>query len=64
MADDPGRRTRLLIGGCLWTFIGALTLLVLFLLLVSVALPSGLGRSTEPPKAPTGPTTPTPRHLF
>lgn len=64
MPSDPDRRTRLVISGCLWTLIVGLALVAGFLLLLSVALPSGLGRSPEPAKTPTGPTTPTPRHLF
>ncbi|MEU0404283.1 hypothetical protein ABZ318_29475 [Streptomyces sp. NPDC006197] len=48
VSGDPGRRVRLLVGGCLWAFIGALLLVVLGLLAVGVLLPRGLGRPAEP----------------
>ncbi|WP_406063869.1 hypothetical protein OG462_34665 [Streptomyces sp. NBC_01077] len=50
MSGDPGRRTRLLAGGCVWTLIGALFLAVVGLLLASAMVTGFFDRPQEPPK--------------
>ncbi|MCX4984471.1 hypothetical protein [Streptomyces sp. NBC_00572] len=54
MSGDPGRRTRLPAGGCVWAFLGALFLVVVGLLLASVMVTGFFDRPEEPPKKDLG----------
>ncbi|WP_328941751.1 hypothetical protein OG259_08870 [Streptomyces sp. NBC_00250] len=53
MSEEPGRRTRLLVGGCVWAVVGAVLLVVIGLLAAN-AMVGGLARP-QPEETP-GPT--------